>query len=94
MKRFMLLALAAAMCMGILTACRRSTGEQTQATQPSLTMPSEGNMLPGPEDTLDPTNGANEEITETTLPEADLPTTDPQGDLQRIRPKGRVLPSR
>ena len=46
-----------------------TTAPTTQATQPSTDMigPSMGDMIPGPDDTIDPTNGANQDATGTRM---------------------------
>ena len=44
---------------------RPTTAPTTQPTQPStdMTGPSMGDMIPGTDDTIDPTNGANQDAT-------------------------------
>jgi len=91
MKKYVAMALALVLTLGVLTGCRRKQPEMTTtapttmapttrpttvpATRPTTspttapttmpttgmdTMPGMDDMIPGPEDTIDPSNGANE----------------------------------
>lgn len=91
MKKYVAMALALVLTLGVLTGCRRKQPEMTTTapttmapttrpttaptTRPTTapttapttmpttgtdTMPGMDDMIPGPEDTIDPSNGANE----------------------------------
>ena len=63
MKRLMIIALVLVLTLSLLTGCRRRQEDQvntTGNTQGDM-LPEPDNMLPDRNDTVDPTNGANQD---------------------------------
>lgn len=103
MKRYMLIAVILALC--VLTGCRSgsanetSTAGTTSATR-TTTMPDMEEMLPGPEDTIDPSNGANEPDHNNSTTDSGIgndtvgsdPTDETVDNNSRIRPRSRTMP--
>ena len=92
MKRYMHIAVLTALILCTFAGCRSgstnnttgTTPVTTQATTAPTTKPNMDDMLPGPEDTIDPSSGANQhESTEDTVP-SEVPS--------RIRPRPRYIP--
>lgn len=80
MKKFTVIAFVLVLTLGLFTGCGRNDDNMTTATTPSTTrpattpstqattgttMPGMDDMLPGSEDTIDPSNGANESTSNT-----------------------------
>ncbi len=64
MMKLISLALAAVLALGLLAGCRAPADDTDSGTQ----KPTGGNMLPGEEDRVDPTNGANRDPSTGTTP--------------------------
>lgn len=96
MKRFFALALVLALTLVMATGCR-SRNDRTPTTK--ATMPNAGEMIPGPEDTISETNGANQpETTRDTIGadegENNASTSTVPSENSRVRPRSNILPSK
>ena len=97
MKRVFLFITIFALAAGVLTGCRsKDSSSATTETPTTETKATTNDMLPGPEDTIDETNGANqpddtiEESTFVVEPEESTDST--QETRSRVRPRGNILP--
>ena len=92
MKRIAAFTIVCLVCVTMLGACRSSAGNTEPTTMPTVTtMPDMGSMLPDAEDTIDPTNGANDPATDGTIDPTNGANdpTETTGDLRRIMPRNR-----
>ena len=95
MKRFIALTLVLIAAIAVMTGCRTrnepTAGGTTQATK--TTMPDMDEMMPGAEDTIDETNGANQSDDTIGRDEGANRTESTPGttgnDSSRIRPRTR-----
>lgn len=96
MKRSMHIAVLVALLLCTFAGCRsgstnNTTAATTSTTQAATTKPGMDDMLPGPEDTIDPSNGANEhDRTESTT--ATNASEVPDEAPSRIRPRPKYIP--
>ena len=96
MKRVFLFLTIFALAAGVLTGCRSKDNNSATTTPTTETKAPTSDMLPGPEDTIDETNGANqpdatiEESTIVVEPEESTDST--QETRSRVRPRGNILP--
>ena len=92
MRRIAAFTMVCLICATTLAACRSSESNRAPTTIPTVTtMPDMGNMLPGAEDTINPTNGANDPATDGTVDSTNgaNAATDPTGDLRRVMPRNK-----
>ena len=95
MRRYMLITMLLAMVLCTFAGCRSGSANNTNTTGASTaqttTMPTMDNMLPGPEDTIDPSNGANQQDTTASEPSdtarIGCPDKSQRGTLPRLLTK-------